>query len=231
MALPLRRLLLSFDGSEPARAAAATFAGPTETRLLEGEPAEAVAAEADRIGADVIVIGARGRSPLAGLLLGSTARSLLRATRRPTWVAHGPAEAVRRVVAGVEAGGEALRVAEAAGAVAAVTGGAVTLVNVVDADPALVAHPERFGIPEEVWRESLAKHAERVFGGVRAAVPGAGEVLRYGRAATEIREAAEALDADLVVVARRGRSGLDVDAWASVAFALAVRGPFATLVV
>lgn len=278
MALPLRTILLPYDGSEPAQAAAtharllaagsgatvvlcyvlpgygllndlgvgpaaardasamlaevaATFPGPTEVRLLDGDPSDAVAAEADRLGADVIVLGARGRSPIAGLLLGSTARNLLRATRRPTLVAHGPAEAIQRIVAGVETGEGALRVAEAAGALAEVTGGAVTLVNVVDADPALVQHPERFGIPEAVWKESLGKHAERVFGATRAAVPGATEVLRYGRAATEIRDAAEELGADLVVVARRGRSGLDVDAWSSVAFTLAVRGPFATLVV
>lgn len=278
MALPLRTILLPYDGSASARAAARharllaagsgarvvlayvlpgyalladlgaapsagrdatamleevarTFDAPTETRLLEGDPAEAVAAEAERLGADLVVLGARGRSPIAGLLLGSTARKLLNASRRPVLVAHGEIDAIRTVVAGVEQGEGAVRVAEAAAAVGAATGARVVLVNVVDADKALVDHPERFGIPVDVWRASLARHAERVFALVRDVVPGAPEVLRYGRAATELREAAEEAGAEILVVARRGRSGLDVDAWFSVAFTLAVDGPFATLVV
>ncbi len=278
MAPSFRTILLPYDGSEPARAAAAharllaagsgatvvlayvlpgydllaefgagpaagrdatamlsevaaTFPGPTELRLLEGDPAEAVAAEAERLKADLVVLGSRGRSPLAGLLLGSTSRKLLNASGRPVLVAHEEVSAIRTVLAGVEQGEGAERVAAAAAAVAAATSAKVTLVNVVDADRALVAHPERFGIPEQAWKEALGKHAERVFGAVRHLVPGAPEELRYGPANQELREAAESKKAEIVVVARRGRSGLDVDAWFSVAFTLAVRGPFATLVV
>lgn len=272
------RILLPFDGSEPARAAASyarviaartgatvtlayvlpgldllsdfgagpeaardattflaeearNFTTPTHLALLDGEPAAALAKEAERIEAELVVLGARGRSPLAGLLLGSTARQLLSATTRPVLVAHTPVEAITHVLAGVEQGANAARVADATAGLAAATGAAVTLAHVVDADKDLVASPTRFGIPAEVWTDAIRTHSERVFGPLRPTLPGAREVIRYGRAEIELREAATADGAQVVVVARRGQSGRDVDAWFSVAFSLAVRGPFATLVV
>jgi nucleotide-binding universal stress UspA family protein len=44
---------------------------------LMGEEAEAIAKVADEFGADVIVIACRGRSPIAGAVLGSTTQDLL----------------------------------------------------------------------------------------------------------------------------------------------------------
>ncbi|MDP2311361.1 MAG: universal stress protein [Pseudomonadota bacterium] len=211
--------------------ASATLSSPAEIRLLHGEPAVAIAAEAERIAADLVVLGSRGRSPLLGLLLGSTARKLLHEATRPLMVVHEPVAAITSIVAGVEPGPDSVRVAQAAAALATATGASVTLVNVVDADRALVAQPEQFGIPAQVWRDALAAHAERAFAPLRAIVPGAVEVLRYGHAGSELRDAVADHGAQVVVVARKGSSGLDTEAWFSVAFTLAVRGPFATLVV
>ena len=50
---------------------------PYETLVLDGPAAEALAAAAEREHADIIIIGSRGRSKLAGLVLGSTAHTLL----------------------------------------------------------------------------------------------------------------------------------------------------------
>jgi nucleotide-binding universal stress UspA family protein len=274
----LNRILVPFDGSEPARAALAharvlaarsgatvtlayvvpapdlladlgvgrsasrdaagilaeaakTIVTPTRTVLLEGDPATALAAEADRLDVDLVILGSRGRSPLVGLVLGSTARKLLLTASRPVMVVHAPVDALRTVVAGVDTGESAAKVARAARALAEATGAAVTLVNVLDADRAVADRPEQFGIPAQVWKDAVAAHAERVFAPLRPLVPGAGEELRYGNATAELREAVDAHRAEVVVVARKGRSGLDVDAWFGVAFTLAVRGPFATLVV
>lgn len=202
-----------------------------QTKLLEGDPAEAIAAEGARVRADIIVLGSRGRSLLAGMVLGSTARKLLQRATVPLLVVHQPIFALESIVAAVETGDAAVRVARAAGVLAKGTGARVTLVNVVDADPAVVETPEQFGIPAQVWKDALAAHAERVFGPLRAFVPAAAEALRYGRAVDELPDAVAAHEAQVIVVARRGSSGLDVDAWSSVAANLAVRGPFATLVV
>jgi nucleotide-binding universal stress UspA family protein len=218
------------DASAMLSAAAEGLACPTRCTLLSGDPAEAVAAEADRLSVDLVVLGSRGRSAVAGLLLGSTTRKLLSVSTRPVLVAHKEVGAIHTIVVGVEEGPNGARLAAQAAMVAGRTGARVALVNVVDADPQLAARPERFGIPADQWREALAQHAERAFAPLRTVLPGADEQVRYGGAARELRAVADSEGAEVVIVARRGRSGRDVDAWFSVAFTLAVRGPFATIV-
>jgi nucleotide-binding universal stress UspA family protein len=48
-----------------------------------GHPARQLAELADRIDADLIVLGTRGHSPLAGIVLGSVTQQLLHASCRP----------------------------------------------------------------------------------------------------------------------------------------------------
>jgi nucleotide-binding universal stress UspA family protein len=48
-----------------------------------GSPAKQLAKLAERIDADLIVLGSRGRAPLAGVVLGSVTQQLLHATGRP----------------------------------------------------------------------------------------------------------------------------------------------------
>jgi nucleotide-binding universal stress UspA family protein len=50
---------------------------PREAVVLDGPSAEALAAAAEREHADIMIIGSRGRSNLAGLIIGSTAHALL----------------------------------------------------------------------------------------------------------------------------------------------------------
>ena len=56
---------------------------PTETELLDGIPAAALAALAHREGVDLIVMGTHGRSGLKHALLGSVAEKVLRAAPCP----------------------------------------------------------------------------------------------------------------------------------------------------
>jgi nucleotide-binding universal stress UspA family protein len=48
-----------------------------------GHPAKQLAELADRIDADLIVLGSRGHAPLAGVVLGSVTQQLLHVTGRP----------------------------------------------------------------------------------------------------------------------------------------------------
>ena len=48
-----------------------------------GQPARRLAELAERIDADLIVVGSRGRAPLAGVMLGSVTQHLLHESNRP----------------------------------------------------------------------------------------------------------------------------------------------------
>lgn len=52
-------------------------------KILDGEYGHTIAAEADRIDADLIVMGARGLNPVKGLLLGTVSNKVLSSTKRP----------------------------------------------------------------------------------------------------------------------------------------------------
>jgi nucleotide-binding universal stress UspA family protein len=62
--------------------------------MRDGPAAEVVSAVAQESGADLLVIGSRGRNPLSRLLLGSVADAILKRVHRPTLVVH-PGDAVR----------------------------------------------------------------------------------------------------------------------------------------
>ena len=50
---------------------------PYEPRVLVGEPAEMIVKQAKKVGADLIAVGATGKSALGKMLLGSTAAKVL----------------------------------------------------------------------------------------------------------------------------------------------------------
>jgi nucleotide-binding universal stress UspA family protein len=54
--------------------------------VMVGGPAHAIASIADKCGADLIVTGTRGHSPVAGLLLGSVTQRLLHIAHQPVLV-------------------------------------------------------------------------------------------------------------------------------------------------
>ena len=61
------------------------------TVLRDGPAADVLAAEAETVEAELVVVGGRGHSALARTLLGSTASELLHATSRPVVVVRGEA--------------------------------------------------------------------------------------------------------------------------------------------
>lgn len=58
------------------------------TELLEGPMAEAIINVAETRGADLIIIGARGKSSLEGLLLGSVSQKVIHHAECPVLVIH-----------------------------------------------------------------------------------------------------------------------------------------------
>jgi nucleotide-binding universal stress UspA family protein len=66
---------------------------PYETEILEGAPAEKILEVARAHGADLIVIGSRGRGAITGTLLGSVSSDVVHRSDRPVLVARPNARA------------------------------------------------------------------------------------------------------------------------------------------
>lgn len=66
---------------------------PYETEILEGSPAEKILEVADAHGADLIVIGSRGRRAITGTMLGSVSSAVVHRSDRPVLVARPNARA------------------------------------------------------------------------------------------------------------------------------------------
>jgi nucleotide-binding universal stress UspA family protein len=68
------------------------------TRLLTGDPAHEIVAFADVVDADLIVVGSHGHGAIAGALLGSVSRGVLKGTTRPVLIVREVAQRVEAVV-------------------------------------------------------------------------------------------------------------------------------------
>ena len=71
---------------DDAAAVAAEHGVVSTTALLKGDTVDEIAAFADSHDADLIVVGTRGHGAVAGALLGSVSRGILRETKRPVLV-------------------------------------------------------------------------------------------------------------------------------------------------
>jgi nucleotide-binding universal stress UspA family protein len=65
-----------------------------KAELLTGNAADAIVAYADSVAADLIVVGSRGHGAIAGALLGSVSRNVLREATRPVLVVRAAADRV-----------------------------------------------------------------------------------------------------------------------------------------
>ena len=89
--------------ADSAAALAGTGPGAVRTQVLDGEPPDEIAATAERTGAQLVVVGAHGRSLVGEAILGSTALALLERCDAPILVVRNDAEQdYRRPLVGVE---------------------------------------------------------------------------------------------------------------------------------
>lgn len=207
------------DFTEKALAAAAARAGElvpglaVETSLLSGAPAPAIAESGE--GALMVVVGARGISGLAALVLGSVGRYVAAHAPCPAVVVRGEAGAVhRQVVVGVRDPREATEAVAFAFEEAALRGGDLVAVHSArDADhkreaaalaetlrgwrdkyPAVTARPEITGGHAGQVLAEYSAHADLVvigrhgeIGGVRHAIGSAPHtVLNHARGTVAI---------------------------------------------
>ena len=70
------------------KAAAAAEGVRAETKLLKGQPADAIADAAVSSNVDLVVVGSRGRGAVTRVLLGSTSDRLINICEKPVLIVH-----------------------------------------------------------------------------------------------------------------------------------------------
>jgi nucleotide-binding universal stress UspA family protein len=175
----------------------------------EGDAFQAILRAAEAEGADIVVLGEHRRSLLRDIFTGTTVERVIRNGTRPVlMVNQPPAGSYRRVLAATdlsEHSGHALRTADRLGLL---RGAAVTVLHAYE--PAGMGTITRAGLSDTEVRALLAEAAREA----RAVLDGFVAELDFlrlpqrlaeeGRPATVIKEAAERLRPDLLVMGTAG---------------------------
>jgi nucleotide-binding universal stress UspA family protein len=186
-----------------------------ETAVLEGRPATMIVEEAQRIEADLIIVGSRGHGTIETMLLGSVSAEVIDHATTPVLVAREPG--IGRVLLAWDGSAPSAHAARLLEEWPVFRHSDVSVLSVAD-----VEVPWWSGFSEPGTAELLTIHAEaadaakahheelatEMTARLRAAGLKANGYRRDGDAATEILAAATELAADLIVIGTRGRTGL-----------------------
>lgn len=179
-----------------------------------GRTWEIVAEAVDDVGADLIVVGARGHTPYTGMLLGSTADRIIRTARVPVLTVHpGDAEApehIRTVLVATD-------FSEEAGLACEVT---LRLLGPPRDHRLVLLHAWEplvdygFGVAGPIAHQldEVESEARSMLGPVAERLTAEGwsvdVAIRQGYPAAVIEREADQIGADLIAVGTRGRTGL-----------------------
>ncbi len=197
---------------EAEREAAECCAGTAASRLgrpgitvtstaIMGRPSSVILDQAAAAAADLLVTGCRGMGPITSALLGSVSAEIVDHAACPVLVAR--RSSIDRVVL-ADDGSAGARTAAALLAWPVFVGSRVRVVTVAAAIPLT---------PEGDLVEAVLDKAEAVAAGAAAELRTAGLAaetdVRAGDPAHEIVRSTVGWDADLIVMGKRGRTGLD----------------------
>lgn len=173
-----------------------------------GSPAQVVLDAAHTVAADLVVVGARGRSRVAETILGSVSHRVLSHGSRPTLIVKGPARPIDRVLVAVEGHDDADRIIEwltrheFATPVELCVFNSVVPIGLDSPYDALGAKVRWEGA--ERYAEEFVKSTAAKLLNSRYTVS---TKVAIGNPAEMVEEQAKAMD--LVVVASHGRKGID----------------------
>lgn len=206
------------------------------TRGAHGRPASVIVDEAVRIGADLVVVGSRGRGALTTMLLGSVAAEVVDRAPCPVLVARG--SKLKTALLADDGSHDAYRAARLLSDWPFLRAVTVTVVSVapVDGVPVTTGPTEHAGASESVARsvDTVRRRFQRMardralelsHAGLRARA-----LERTGDAAEGIVGAAVETAADLVVMGSRGHTGLSRLLLGSVARDVLVSAPCSVLI-
>ncbi|MDI3284845.1 universal stress protein [Polyangium sp. 15x6] len=206
-----------------------------EVRIESGGADASILRVAEDVGATLVVTGSRGLTGIARLLLGNVAERIVRYAHCPVLVAR-PHARTKKILAATDLSELSQPGVALAGQVAAEQRGALTVLHALDILPSpALGFTVPFGgvpvIPPPELVEQMRTAADGVLVGMveRLGIK-AGRRVVEGDAATMVIRTAEELDAELVVVATHGRTGLARAALGSVAEKI-VRGVHCSVLV
>lgn len=208
-----------------------------ERAVLRGRAAPAILEDAEVYGADAIVVGHRGQSPVAALLLGSVAAEVVEKARVPVLVAR--TYSMGTIVLGDDGSPQARAAREVVAAWPGLSWAPVRVVSV-----ARVTAPLSSGVTPTMRRAAsvayagdltatLARHyaiADEAAAELRRHDLAATASAAKGDPATEILAVADEVNAQLIVVGSRGQGGIAA-LLGSVARAVVLRARCSVLVV
>jgi nucleotide-binding universal stress UspA family protein len=211
-----------------------------EVAVVDRPPVDGILAEADRLGARVIVVGARGHGALSRLVLGSVSLGVVRRAPGPVLVVKRALRGARLVI-GVDGSPHSRRAVELVGSLAGPDGGAVTLVAVLEprrpASVGLLPSSLRATIGRELARleaertQDLQQELDRAARRLQRAGWAVETQVRTGVPLAEVLAATQASDTDALVLGARGVGGLERLLLGSVAEGALSRSPVSVLVV
>lgn len=185
------------------------------SEAVQGRPADAIVATAERIGADLIVTGSRGRGRLRSMLLGSVANEVASHATCPVLVARAPG--VGRLVVATDGSSASAEIVERLEAWGVFRGH--------DADVVAVAVPEgptydllvslytlgdeRLEAQRREIRSQADAAANEMAGRLTEIGIPATPHVRVGDASAEILGAVDDANANLVITGSRGLGGID----------------------
>lgn len=220
---------------ERLQAAGRTIRGAT----VSGRPATAIVSQAERLGADLVVIGSHGHGALASLALGSVAAEVVDRAPCPVLVAR--RSAVGPIVLGTDGSPGALRAESLIATWPFLAREQVRVVSVSRLLPPWYATAEAGGAPaidgeliqqllDEAKAESSRLAAEAV-GRLTARGVAAQAMVLQGAAGDGLLDAVNESGAQLVVVGSRGNTGLTRLLLGSVARSILYQAPCSVLIV
>jgi nucleotide-binding universal stress UspA family protein len=183
--------------------------------VLRGRPATAIVDQARRMQADLVVVGSRGHGTIESMLLGSVSAEVVDHAPAPVLVARG--RRIERIVLGWDGSSCATRAADLLRSWPIFGGSRIRVVSVTDVEIAWwtgfpeASSPAMMPMYVEAIDASRKQHdelAREMAAQLESAGLKAEADRRDGDAATEILAAAEASNADLIVMGTHGRTGL-----------------------
>ncbi len=211
-------------------------AGAIDIAMRRGRPATEIVHEAERTQTDLIVVGSRGRGPVATMLLGSVAAEVVDRAACPVLVARVPR--ATRVLVADDGSTEAARAVKIVATWPIFRGLQTRVVSVAPVYAVTGFGPVRHADAKQSYAEGV--DALRGIHGfiaddaaIRlsdAGVPARSDT-RFGDPASEIIRAALEHEADLIVMGSHGRSGLERIVVGGVARNVLTHAPVSVLIV